>query len=322
MSACAECGVPTDPVRDVARIRHDRVVLLCRDCARGKSRSSARPVPAEPAPIPTPEPALAPAVVDRRARSRNWLRLGARAAVAAVATATMIVLVASRLHSAPVVTERWLVARSAPIDAVVALEDHRARPIERGEIVSVEVEPALPVDPATARWVHPLPQVAHRIPPRHSRRFGAHRDGDRPAECGAGHCGIDYFNARGTPVVAVADGVVERIVLDPSRLSGNYVSLRHADGTCTQYMHLDDVLAGLSKGDLVAAGSMVGSLGHTGFSVSPSHLHFAYRVRGPGGGERFADPAPRLRDARVIDLLDIGTPRVSGGGAAGRAPSI
>ena len=38
--------------------------------------------------------------------------------------------------------------------------------------------------------------------------FGATRPGQRPAECGRGHCGVDLFDARGTTVHAVADGQV------------------------------------------------------------------------------------------------------------------
>jgi murein DD-endopeptidase MepM/ murein hydrolase activator NlpD len=155
-------------------------------------------------------------------------------------------------------------------------------------------------DPAAPRWIHPLPAVAHRLPLEASRRFGAHREGEgRPPECGGGHCGIDFFADRGTPVLAVAGGVVERVFLDASRPSGKYVSLRHDDGTCSQYMHLDAVAAGLRAGDAVAAGQPIGRVGQTGFTRSLPHLHFAYRVRRPGG-ERFADPAARLERAEVV----------------------
>jgi len=157
-------------------------------------------------------------------------------------------------------------------------------------------------------WVHPLPDASELIPVRSTRLFGAARPGDRPAECGAGHCGLDYGGPRGTPVLSIKDGVVERIVQNPNRRSGKYVKIRHGDGGSSLYMHLDSILGGLMRGDSVQAGDMIGTLGMTGINRGPAHLHFAYKIRNKRGSEKFIDPAPILAESRVVALLDIGLP--------------
>ncbi len=182
--------------------------------------------------------------------------------------------------------------------------------IELDEIVIEEVALPLP-DIDLEQWVHPIAGAKELVPVRMSRRFGARRAGaDRPAECGQGHCGLDYESPRGSPVVAVKDGVIERVVHDPNRPSGKYVRLLHDDDSSTIYMHLNDILDGLRRGDSVRAGDMLGSVGRTGIKTAqcPDHLHFAMKERNRHGHERFVDPIEQLRGARVVELLDIYLP--------------
>ncbi len=156
-------------------------------------------------------------------------------------------------------------------------------------------------------WVHPVAESARRVPERSTRLFGAVRPGERPRECGGGHCGVDLEGPRGTPILAVRDGTVARIVNDPNRPSGKYVKLLHDDGTATFYMHLDEALGGLMPGDRVDAGDIIGSLGVTGINSSVPHLHFAFRLP-IDRGDRYIDPAPLLATSRVLGLLEIGIP--------------
>jgi murein DD-endopeptidase MepM/ murein hydrolase activator NlpD len=133
------------------------------------------------------------------------------------------------------------------------------------------------------------------------------------------HEGIDFYNgysgvaiARGTPVLAAADGVVIRIdhtyvemtrakrdeyhrisaaapttpedILDKYR--GRQVWLEHQGRVITRYAHLDTVSAELSVGDSVAAGQQVGTVGNSGTgpaitnSNTEMHLHFEVWLNG------------------------------------------
>jgi murein DD-endopeptidase MepM/ murein hydrolase activator NlpD len=154
--------------------------------------------------------------------------------------------------------------------------------------------------PTLADWVFPVQGSDEPFPLRPTRRFGAGRDARAPAECGNGHCGVDLDGPRGTPVVAVAWGVVTRIERRSDRSSGKYVRIEHPDTVYTAYMHLDDIADDLRLGDEVNPGHVLGTLGRTGIKHSAPHLHFSLAV--PSGNELVhIDPAPYL--ARAERLL-------------------
>lgn len=144
-------------------------------------------------------------------------------------------------------------------------------------------------------WFHPLPGPLRRMPERPTRRFGVERDHDSPESCRQGHCGCDIGEVRGEPVLAVHDGVVERVVRESDGRSGRYVRLIHRNGTIvTQYMHLDDV-ADLKPGMRVRAGDKLGTVGGTGVLHSEPHLHFTVAVRTKEDApEVYLDPEPLL----------------------------
>ncbi|HQR47177.1 MAG TPA: M23 family metallopeptidase, partial [Thermoanaerobaculia bacterium] len=88
------------------------------------------------------------------------------------------------------------------------------------------------------------------------------------------HHAIDLGAPRGTPVVAVADGVVERLGRD--RRGGKVVYLRDLTGRYTfYYAHLRVHEKGLKPGDRVAKGQQLGEVGATGRVIGGPHLHFA-----------------------------------------------
>ena len=99
------------------------------------------------------------------------------------------------------------------------------------------------------------------------------------------HAGIDIANSIGTPIYAVADGVV--IDAGPTAGYGAWVKLRHADGTVTLYGHINTAL--VSVGERVMAGDQIATMGNRGNSTGP-HLHFEVLQ---GGSERI-DPVPWL----------------------------
>lgn len=173
------------------------------------------------------------------------------------------------------------------------------------------------------RWTHPLPGK-RTLPIRDTRRFGARRSGIRPAECGAGHCGVDIGGQRGWPVLAAADGEVVVASSDDRGKSGRYVVLAHPGGIKTFYMHLDSVTADLSVGQTIPAGTLLGTLGRSGIQHSEPHLHFALS-RSIQGQSIFLDPEPMLRFAVVrpdVPLLSGLTVYIEPSGSEGGGSTL
>lgn len=165
-----------------------------------------------------------------------------------------------------------------------------------------------PVEPAVAvaAWYHPLMGPERQLPGYASRRFGASRPVIRPPECELGHCGVDIGSTIGDPVLAVCDGVVDRVQRNPDAdpISGIFVILSHKHGAVrSRYIHLDSIRADLVVGSTVHGGEMIGRLGRTGVHHSAAHLHFGLSVR-EGGRERFIDPEPYLREWRLVEPDD------------------
>lgn len=91
------------------------------------------------------------------------------------------------------------------------------------------------------------------------------------------HLGIDYGAAPGTPVHAVADGVVTHAGLWGSY--GRMVELRHANGIGSRYAHLGGIPRGLWPGRSIRQGEVVGWVGSSGLASGP-HLHYELRMGG------------------------------------------
>ena len=77
--------------------------------------------------------------------------------------------------------------------------------------------------------------------------------------------GIDIANSIGTPIYAVADGVVTDA--GPTAGYGAWVKIRHADGTVTLYGHVNTWL--VSVGQRVMAGDQIATIGNRGNSTGP-----------------------------------------------------
>ncbi len=85
------------------------------------------------------------------------------------------------------------------------------------------------------------------------------------------HRAIDYAAPTGTPVRAVASGVVTQRSYD--RQNGNKVRLRHANRYETTYIHLSRFGRGIKVGRKVDQGRVIGYVGATGLATGP-HLDF------------------------------------------------
>ncbi len=95
------------------------------------------------------------------------------------------------------------------------------------------------------------------------------------------HQGNDVFAAFGAPVVAVGDGVVEKVGTLP--ISGNRLWLRTKAGDEFFYAHLSAFAPAAVDGHRVGAGTVLGFTGNTGDAEpTPPHVHFEIH---PGGGD-------------------------------------
>ena len=100
---------------------------------------------------------------------------------------------------------------------------------------------------------------------------------------GRRHDANDIMAAEGTPVIAAADGTIEKLFF--SRGGGGITIYERSTDPKWQYYyaHLSAYAPGLKEGQQVKRGQVIGRVGHTG-DASPDgpHLHFAINSMGPG----------------------------------------
>ncbi len=101
------------------------------------------------------------------------------------------------------------------------------------------------------------------------------------------HRGLDLRGAAGTPIHAVADGVIA--LVDNLYFSGNAVYIDHGLGVFTAYLHMS--ATDVQPGQVVRRGDVIGKVGATGRVTGP-HLHLSMLVQGVS-----VDPLPLLQNA-------------------------
>ena len=107
------------------------------------------------------------------------------------------------------------------------------------------------------------------------------------------HTGVDWSGPTGTPIFAAGNGTVIKAGRESGY--GNRVEIQHANGYITTYNHLSGYARGLTEGQRVRQGQVVGYLGMTGLATGP-HLHYEVIVNG-----HFVDPL-RVKLARTREL--------------------
>ncbi len=119
-------------------------------------------------------------------------------------------------------------------------------------------------------WSFPfLPPVAQFQP----KGFGSRRVIN--GEPRSPHAGVDVNLPAGTPVVAIADGVVA--FAGEQFFGGNSVVLDHGGSVFSIYYHLREYA--VSEGQNVIRGERIGAVGASGRATGP-HLHFSVRAAG------------------------------------------
>ena len=115
---------------------------------------------------------------------------------------------------------------------------------------------------------------------------------------GRKHEALDFPAARGTPVLAVAEGNV--VKLFTSKEGGLTVyQFDNSQKYCFYYAHLDHYQPGLKEGTLLRKGEVLGYVGSTGNADSKApHLHLAVFELGPEKKwwqGKAIDPLPLLK---------------------------
>lgn len=145
---------------------------------------------------------------------------------------------------------------------------------EPGDADEEGAPPPTPTGGSSA-FINPLPCRAYGSP------FGTRSDPFSGAP--KMHTGQDIPAPAGTPVFASADGTVE--VAGSGGGYGNFVVVRHADGSVTRYAHNSQICPQTIVGQTVVQGQVLSLVGTTGNSTG-NHLHFEVMS---GGGD-FDDP--------------------------------
>lgn len=110
------------------------------------------------------------------------------------------------------------------------------------------------------------------------------------------HGAIDIPCPIGTPVVALADGVVHRRGV--SEFGGNWLTVRYGNGGpgtyYSRYVHLSTITAG-PDGSVVRRGDAIAASGNTGKYTTGPHLHLEVSVVEASGWTVVVDPLTVLR---------------------------
>lgn len=140
---------------------------------------------------------------------------------------------------------------------------------------------------------------------------------------GRDHTGVDLHG--GSNIIAAMDGVVEEAndgcnegkkYKSCGRYWGNFVTIKHSNGTYTGYAHMVKGSIKVKKGEEVKQGQVLGKMGSTGDSTG-RHLHFEIRI---GKNKRTAavdpltyidpdNPRPISEEAKLVNSKKITIPK-------------
>jgi murein DD-endopeptidase MepM/ murein hydrolase activator NlpD len=153
-----------------------------------------------------------------------------------------------------------------------------------GKMRGTTVSPQLPIPPLAAVDQYLPRSIDEAIPPPSTSSVAFSWPAKGVLTSGYGwrwgrmHKGIDIANSTGTPIVASAEGTVEKAGWNSGGY-GKLVEIRHPDGSLTRYAHNSKIL--VQPGQQVNQGSTIALMGTTGHSTGP-HSHFEIHPSGKG----------------------------------------
>ncbi len=132
---------------------------------------------------------------------------------------------------------------------------------------------------------------------RNTSQYGPRTDPISGAS--AMHTGTDFSAPLGTPIHAVADGVVTHAGPGIDGRSSELVIVEHEiDSAVVEswYVHMYSQDVHVTEGQQVEAGDVIAAVGNNGYSTGP-HLHFEIHL----GGEETTEPLAWLEQAGAVD---------------------
>lgn len=119
------------------------------------------------------------------------------------------------------------------------------------------------------------------------------------------HNGTDFAAPKGTPIMASSDGKVSFV--GTQRGYGNTIIIQHRDQYSSLYAHLNGFTKGLSKGQQIRQGQIIGYVGMTGWATGP-HLHYEIRVNNvPHDPMKIALPMVHPLDKKELEKFKSNT---------------
>ena len=171
--------------------------------------------------------------------------------------------------------------RSAPVESPRSVPTPIARPAKQ-----FPGAPAPQAAPTPEAVVEPVPDEDQLIErhlgmPLPGLKLTDILDTFNQARGNRRHEATDFLAPRGTPVLAMGDGVIKKLF--NSRDGGLTIYQFDPDATyCYYYAHLDHYAADLTEGMLVRRGQVIGYVGTTGNApANTPHLHLAIFRLGP-----------------------------------------
>jgi murein DD-endopeptidase MepM/ murein hydrolase activator NlpD len=172
-------------------------------------------------------------------------------------------------------------------DRAQMVRDTKLVPAQQGGRVEA-AGPTLPGQPSAPPSAAPGGAVSFAMPVpggTFTSGFGAPRDGGTRS-----HDGQDIAAPAGTPVTPIAAGTV--VAVGHDQRNGNFVRVKHADGTISGYGHLGHVA--VQQGMQITADTPLGSVGATG-NATGNVLHLTIRQNG-----KAVDPRPLLGGPKPV----------------------
>ncbi|MET3590358.1 murein DD-endopeptidase MepM/ murein hydrolase activator NlpD [Bartonella silvatica] len=112
------------------------------------------------------------------------------------------------------------------------------------------------------------------------------------------HTGVDWVAPKGSPIIAVGDGIVTRVGVTGGY--GNHTEIKHSNGYISSYSHQSRYAPGIKPGVKVRQGQIIGYVGSTGMATGP-HCHFEIIVNGVK-----VDPMRiRIPDSKALTNQDL-----------------
>jgi len=146
---------------------------------------------------------------------------------------------------------------------------------------------------STRKFLVRVPLVAEKMTSGFGTRFHPILGYSRP------HTGVDWAAPIGTPIFAAGNGTILKAAWDSGY--GRRVEIQHVNGYITTYNHMSGFAKGISEGQRVRQGQVIGYLGQTGLATGP-HLHYEVIVNG-----HFVDPLRvKLAQTREFDGAMLG----------------